>query len=370
MTIDKNLAHRPKVSIICVTYNQEQYIAQAIDSFIMQATDFPVEIIIADDCSSDNTRAIISKYAKKYPTIHPVFNEKNLGVVGNFYKAIRLAKGQYIALCEGDDFWTDKDKIRKQASFLDAHESYSVCFHAVEVMIEGKISEQEYFPTTDDTNFSLRRLLEQNFIQTNSVMYRRQKEYPAIASDALPVDWYLHLYHAKQGKIGFINEPMAVYRRHKEGVWWKDDKNQIEFWQRNAVRHLRFFECVEALFADNNSYVSVIHQSIVELIDGICLEVGDHDNYQIATNIATTFPRYVAMAITHHVSQGVLPHTRIKELTDRLNLANNELSVAEQKNNDLSTQLNQTNEQLLNMKNSKSWRITKPLRALNRYHRH
>lgn len=365
-----NSVQKPKVSVICVTFNQEKYIAQAIESFVMQETDFPVEIIISDDCSTDNTRVIISKYAKKYPNIRPIFIKKNLGVVGNFYEAIQLARGEYIAFCEGDDFWTDKNKLQKQVSFLDAHPTYSLCFHTVRVMVDGKVSDTEVYPGPDERTFNLTNLLRHNFIQTNSVMYRRQSTYPIIATDALPVDWYLHLYHAKQGKIGFIDETMAVYRRHRAGVWWKDDKNQLEFWQRNAIRHIRFFECVEQLFADDSLYLSIIHKSTEQLIDEICREVGERDDYEIATHIARTFPRYMAMGVTQHVSEGVLPHEQIKELRNKIDRLNEESSVREQEKQELLVQLRLRNEQLNEIVNSKSWRITRPLRALNKRRNH
>lgn len=357
---------RPKVSIVCVTYNQERYVAQAIESFLMQKTDFEVEIIISDDSSTDQTKSIISEYAKANPTIKAVFNEKNLGVVGNFYKAIRLAEGDYIALCEGDDFWTDRNKIQKQASYLDSHKAFSMCFHPAKIMVSGKIIDAGVHQGNDENPFTLKRLLKENFIQTNTVMYRRQKSYPTVASDILPIDWYLHLYHARQGKIGFLNEPMGVYRRHEAGVWWKNENNKLDFWQRNAVRHVRFFECVEQLFVDDSKYVTIIRQSVEKLIDEICFEVNELDKYQIATKLADIFPDYTAMAMTHHVSEGIQPQILIRNLKEQIDTLNEEMVLLNQERSDLLIRIGKLDDQLSQILKSKSWRITKPLRAINK----
>ena len=119
--------NRPKASILCVTYNHAPYIRQAIDSFLMQETNFSYEIIIADDCSTDGTSAICAEYAEKYPDlVRYLPSEKNVGGVENERRAIEAAQGEYIAVCEGDDYWLDNQKLQKQVEFMDAHPDYSV----------------------------------------------------------------------------------------------------------------------------------------------------------------------------------------------------------------------------------------------------
>lgn len=116
-----------KASIICVTYNQAKYIRRAIGSFLTQKTDFSFEIILADDCSTDGTNTICAEYAAKYPDlVHYLPSEKNVGGIENERRAIEAAKGKYIAVCEGDDYWIDKQKLQKQVEFMDAHPDYSV----------------------------------------------------------------------------------------------------------------------------------------------------------------------------------------------------------------------------------------------------
>lgn len=120
----------PLVSICCITYNHESYLRQTLDGFLMQKTTFPVEIVLAEDCSTDGTRKICEEYAAKYPEkIHYIHRDHNVGYNENEYEAMCAAKGKYIAYCEGDDYWTDSLKLQKQVDFLESHTDYSVCWH-------------------------------------------------------------------------------------------------------------------------------------------------------------------------------------------------------------------------------------------------
>ncbi len=253
----------PKVSVVCVTYNQEQYIRQTLDGFVMQKTDFAFEVIIADDCSSDNTPAIIEEYSQKYPDIFkPILRRKNVGVLQNFLGALRASKGDYIALCEGDDYWTDPEKLQKQADFLDNNKTYALCFHPVKVVFENNEKETEVFPKLrDKSKFTLELLLKQNFIQTNSVMYRRQT-YEVMPENIMPVDWYLHVYHAKYGNIGFINRTMSVYRRHPGGLWWDSYNDLDSIWRKHGLAHLELFIEMLKLYGNNKTYRSIINNSL------------------------------------------------------------------------------------------------------------
>jgi len=128
----------PLVSIICRTYNHEKYISEAIESFLMQKTDFPIEIIIYDDASTDNNANIIGKYKKKYPSIiRPIYQKENQHSKG-FNRSVRLiyskAKGKFIASCEGDDYWTDPYKLKKQVEFLEQNTNYIATAHNVRVI--------------------------------------------------------------------------------------------------------------------------------------------------------------------------------------------------------------------------------------------
>lgn len=118
------------VSIVCITYNHEPYLRQALDSFLIQKTSFAYEIVLAEDCSTDGTRKICEEYAAKYPDIiHYIYRDHNVGYNENEYEAMCAAKGKYIAYCEGDDYWTIPDKLQRQVDFLESHPDYSICWH-------------------------------------------------------------------------------------------------------------------------------------------------------------------------------------------------------------------------------------------------
>jgi glycosyltransferase involved in cell wall biosynthesis len=257
-----------KVSVVCVTYNQEKYIAQALDSFLEQKTDFKFEVLVADDNSTDSTPQIIKKYAKKYPSlIKPVFRKKNIGVTKNFTETMRLSRADYVALCEGDDYWTDIHKLQIQADYMDKHKNCALSFHAVGVFFENGDGQDYVFPE-HLKKIDTAELIKRNFIQTNSVMYRRQN-YDYTPPDMLPVDWYLHLYHAQFGDIGFIDKVMAKYRRHSGGVWWDSKNNLKMIWKKYGLLHLELYRQMKKLFQDKSDYTSIIDKNIFELFSNV-----------------------------------------------------------------------------------------------------
>lgn len=126
------------VSVIVLTYNQQTFIGQALDSILMQKTRFPYEILVGDDASTDRTGSIVRDYAQAYPEIiRPFIRKQNLGVTRNLYELLTCAQGKYIASCEGDDFWTDPEKLELQINFLETHPEYSGCTHIARVIDEN-----------------------------------------------------------------------------------------------------------------------------------------------------------------------------------------------------------------------------------------
>lgn len=250
-----------KVSIICTAYNHHDFIRDALDGFVMQKTDFPFEVIVHDDASTDGTADIIREYAEKYPDIiKPIFQKEN-----QFSKGVKIGKtfmwpqihGEYVAMNEGDDYWTDPYKLQKQVDFMDAHPDFAVCFHPVRVVWQDGSKPDEIWPSAkyrfNKTVLGINDLLKHNFIQTNSVMYRwRSKDMCEVYPDGiLPGDWFMHLLHAQIGKIGFIPDIMSVYRKHSGGIWYESGAMTDAFILRNAVACLKFYECVEKQFNCN-----------------------------------------------------------------------------------------------------------------------
>lgn len=263
----------PKVSIICITYNQEKYVRQALDGFVMQKTNFPFEVIIHDDASTDKTADIIREYQAKYPEIiKPIYQTVNQFSQGKdpiIHFMLDKIQGQYVAINEGDDYWTDENKLQKQVDFLDAHPDFSVCFHPVRVVWEDGSAPDSIFPTPSfrfhKDVLDINDLLKHNFIQTNSVMYRwclTKEQYPS--KRFLPCDYFWHLIHAKQGKIGFLPDVMAVYRRNQSGIWWGAMQSDAWF-EKYAAAHLRFCKILQERFgADETEQLQTIGAKTVQ----------------------------------------------------------------------------------------------------------
>jgi len=212
-----------KVSVCMITYNHEDFISQALDSVLMQVVDFDYEVVVGEDCSTDNTRGIASDYANRFrDRVQLLPAEKNLGMKHNFIRTLRACRGQYIAMCEGDDYWTSPQKLAKQVSFLENHPEFAVCFHNVQVIYEDRSQEPwNYCPVDQKRISTLEDLLERNFIPSCSVMFRRGlfDGFPDWFYKVAMADWPLHILNAQYGSIGYINEVMGVYRVHQGGAW-------------------------------------------------------------------------------------------------------------------------------------------------------
>lgn len=213
------------VSISCLSYNQAPYIRQCLDSFLMQQTDFPFEILIHDDASTDGTIAIIEEYASKYPDkIFPIIQTEN-----QFSKGVRgimakynfpRAKGKYIALCEGDDYWTDPQKLQKQVDFLEGNPNFSLCFHdARDIFQDGSVAEKTYCSPLKKQVFTTQDIVGFINIPTVSVMFRNSLATYKESCLLTPIgDWPLYMLLSKFGNFYFIKEEMGMYRKHSAGI--------------------------------------------------------------------------------------------------------------------------------------------------------
>ncbi len=167
----------PLISICTITYNHERFIEQAILSVLEQKHDFKVEFVIGDDCSKDKTRDIIRKYHALYPDmIVPLFPEKNLGAKLNAIQCLQRCRGKYIAFLEGDDCWSDPDKLRKQAAFMEAHPDYSICFTDVDIINDTADDHENPFTPPAKEDFTIEDVImtERVFIPTATLFFRNQ----------------------------------------------------------------------------------------------------------------------------------------------------------------------------------------------------
>jgi glycosyltransferase involved in cell wall biosynthesis len=219
-----------KVSVCMITYNHGQYLEQAILGVLRQKTAFKFELIVGNDCSPDNTDQLVKKLIKTNanPKCEIVYisHEKNVGSALNAESVFDSARGQYMALCEGDDFWQDTAKLQQQVDAMENNPAATVCFHAVTVVNSTgePISESRLSPGIQP---SFKALLKENFIHTPSVMYRILfKPISLVWMRGLIVgDWILHLRHAEKGDVIYINKVMASYRMHSGGLWSMINEN-------------------------------------------------------------------------------------------------------------------------------------------------
>jgi len=234
----------PLVSISCVTFNQAPYIRECLDGFLMQQTDFAFEIIINDDASTDGTKEIIEEYTKKYPEIFFPFyqteNQYSKGIRGMMLRFnFPRCRGKYIALCEGDDYWTDPLKLQKQVNFLEENEDVNLCFHRANLLQNNEFILHPIPDGFEGKSFSYIELLRHfNFITTASVVFRKPEKFH------FP-KWYFSLPFGDLGmyklfldekKIHCLKDVMSVYRIHEKGVWSslsqiKGHENYLRFYQ-------------------------------------------------------------------------------------------------------------------------------------------
>lgn len=243
-----------------LSYNHAPYIAQAIESVLMQETQYDFELIIGDDASPDNTQEIIKEYAKKDIRVIPSLQAKNTGRIKNFVDAVHLIRGKYVAFCEGDDFWTDPKKLEKQVSFLEENPDFSICCHKVEIYIHGEIRQNKQYVYKDCTAdekrikngiFYADEAIANYYFQTSSVVFRWlfANGFPQNISREAMFDHFLFMLHAVQGKIKYFDEAMSCWRRHRGGYTWLQNHDKGLFFQKEGVNWISVYQNMDKYFS-------------------------------------------------------------------------------------------------------------------------
>jgi len=210
------------VSVLMMTYNHENYITQAIESVLMQQCNFKYEIIIGEDCSTDNTRKIVLDYAKRHPKLfNLILHQRNVGAANNQLACINACKGKYIALLEGDDYWIDRNKLQKQVDFLEQNVNYSLCFHNALVIWEDKSRPPRKFCSNNLKNeFSVDDIIQKWFIPTASMVFHKEciNNLPNWFVEVYNGDYCIQLLCAMYGKVHYMQNIMSVYRRNRASL--------------------------------------------------------------------------------------------------------------------------------------------------------
>lgn len=233
----------PLLSILCITYNHDKFISEAIDSWLKQKINFKIEIIIGDDCSTDNTVLEIKKYLKSNNHIKLIERSMNIGFMNNFIDTYKQCNGKYIAICEGDDYWSDKNKLQMQVDFLENNKNYVLTHTNVFTLNnENKLSQLK-----PDNYCSKNNIYNKNEISTLTAVFRNFKiDFSEKWSEFLMADWPLWINLSEKGQFKYFDKKTGVYRINEIGVWqngWKDKVgserllNEVEVLNYFLIKH-------------------------------------------------------------------------------------------------------------------------------------
>jgi glycosyltransferase involved in cell wall biosynthesis len=228
----------PEVSVRVVTYNHDRFIGRALDSAVNQKTNFPYEIVIGEDLSTDNTREIVKQYQARYPDLIRVnYHESNQGRQFNYYNTLKSCRGRYIALLDGDDYWISDAKLQIQYDFLEAHTEYPLCFHMNRIEW-ADASRPVRTVSRDKSEYTAQDILQSNYVTPSAAMFRAGS-IPEISEvyDNVPFcDWPFYLAIAQVGPLHALQDVLGVKTVQDGGVWTSMSKRDqlgavIEFYR-------------------------------------------------------------------------------------------------------------------------------------------
>lgn len=314
----------PIVSISCCTYNHEKYIAQTIDSFLRQKTFFPFEILIHDDASTDKTTEIIKKYEKNYPNlIKPIYQTTNQYSKGLYASQINVkrAKGKYIALCEGDDYWNDSHKLQTQIEWLESHPNYSMC--CSDAIIETPDGILDWHRYEKDCDIPVKDMIigGGGFVETATLTFRKEllNHYPKTCKDCYVADYPLKIWCVLNGKVRYFSKKMSVYRFLQPGSWSsKRQEMPLEELKKYYLSEFLMFSDLNSLSSGRYNHIFIDREA--RLLYNLLRE-----RKRDKKNILNAFKKYEQNFKWNHKIEGLLI---------RLNLwscANSYLALTEKK---------------------------------------
>lgn len=249
----------PLVSVCMITYNHEQFIEEAINAILMQKCNFDIELIISNDCATDKTHRVIQNILKKHPRasiINYIKHEKNIGMMPNFVFAYKKCKGKYIALCEGDDYWTDPLKLQKQVDFLDVNPEYVISCHDTCIVNEKGIKiKDSIFSNFHKKDCSKEQLINGAFLMPLTMCFRNvELEFPSEMFKVINADVFLISLLGEFGKSKFQKNILpASYRHHSNGV-----ASMVSDLEKDFQRKVTFYQLFKYHYGNNNKKVSLV----------------------------------------------------------------------------------------------------------------
>ena len=218
-SVDRQI--KPVVSVLMMTYNHGKYLNQAVESVLEQKASFPFELVIGDDCSSDNTLEIAGQLKAKYPEVVIVLSSPvNLGITPNFVRLVGACKGKYIAMLEGDDYWTDDTKLQAQFDLMEANPALALC--------AGRTKNRQFWEDPR-AEYELPDLLRRYLFHTSTLFFRKMDVPDFVGYESVhALDTLLVSFLAEKGNCGFVDRELSYYRRHDGGAWTgKKQQQQI-----------------------------------------------------------------------------------------------------------------------------------------------
>jgi glycosyltransferase involved in cell wall biosynthesis len=276
-----------KLSVMVITYNHERFLAQALESILSQHVNFDYEIVVGEDCSTDSTREVLNDLRRRYPgQIVSLMRNRNVGAMKNLQETLAACTGQYVALLEGDDFWTCDLKLQRQVDFLDANPTCAISCHRARLLDEMGTSKHSLFPVIPAGVYTLEDLLSGNFVMTCTVVCRWSSlgRLPGWFLDLGLGDWPLFALLATRGTINLMDDTMATYRVHQGGIW------------SSRTESSRFRESIRMLKALNEELAFEHASTISNTIARFYLEWGE--NSRLSRNRAET-AKCVMNALRH-----------------------------------------------------------------------
>ena len=240
------------VAVLTLCRNQAAFIEQCMESITAQRCNVPFEHIIVDDNSDDTSASIIDDYASRHSHVRPFYLSSHAAQGENVQTMFSQCRSTYVAICDGDDYFTDPYKLQKQVDFLEKHSKCALCFHPVDVIYENGSPSRIYppknlLPGGERQFYTINDLLVANLIQTNSVMYRwrfHQGLPDWFDATLIPGDWYWHLLHAELGLIGYLPENMSIYRRHAASLYASAEGDPAKHYDQHGLKELHvYYQC-------------------------------------------------------------------------------------------------------------------------------
>ena len=265
----------PKVTVIISTYNHEKFIEEAVFSVLKQEAEFKYEVVISDDCSTDLTPTLLTRLQDQYhPRVRLLLAEKNQNNNRVWMDVIQSTPSPYIALLDGDDYWTSPYKLQQQVDFLDSRPECSMCFHNVTTFFEDDSASPYSFNDSQQNKLvTLEDLWEGNMIAGCSPVLRRSaiERVPEWFVDMQWADWTLYILAAERGEVGYMSDIMGAYRVHAGGLWSglseiQQIKGVIDFYeQMNIHLNFKYDRIITSLIVRNYYDLARVYEKVGDL---------------------------------------------------------------------------------------------------------